>query len=561
MFFSFIFSLTIIFLPIGKAYREMAKLVLKPYWKRIIKDKNLLGKYEKGFGLIFNIIWFPIWLIFFIFYFVKWFFEMITIVWIPFAIVDFKIWKAMFLPIWIRVLNEDDYISYKVWKEINKVNEKENFKVVENKKLTKEEIKELEENEKELKLLQKKQELEKLKRKEELNKIIKENTNLVKNISKKTFLKIKSFFIKYIPILLKNIKKIEKQVLKEWKNVSKKITKKAQNIDTEKYKNMWLNNIEKVKTIKISNNVKKYSIFWIIIFILALIWNYSYDNFYYNNQIIKVWDNISLKKNPVFINYFNNNKIKIWFNDEENILSQYLMSARSYKNKSWYINYKIWWYSSMYSIKNRVNIEDIKERQNKLWVIVEKNENWKVDIITYNENIDELNLYNTKLFKELNAFTNRNTFYSSISEIYDNTIIMNSWIWNSIQSLFQIDELLKNINTEIRNNILIQWNYRNYILWLEIDDNKLIINLKYNFDSINISDKDIVEDWIYQILSNINEENKINYSSYNINFENNSIIVKATYKIAKSDLEEILNNKSLNIVDKLDYFTTKNNYY
>jgi len=122
MFFSFIFSLTIIFLPIGKAYREMAKLVLKPYWKRIIKDKNLLGKYEKGFGLIFNIIWFPIWLIFFIFYFVKWFFEMITIVWIPFAIVDFKIWKAMFLPIWIRVLNEDDYISYKVWKEINKVN-------------------------------------------------------------------------------------------------------------------------------------------------------------------------------------------------------------------------------------------------------------------------------------------------------------------------------------------------------------------------------------------------------------------------------------------------------
>lgn len=119
MFFALICGLTVVLLPLAKSFREIAKLIIMPFWKEIIRNTDM-GTYHKSFWLVFNVIWFPIWLILSVFYFIVWLLSFVTIVWIPTWIVMLKLAKIMILPIWIKVVTKKEYIQELVKQELKK---------------------------------------------------------------------------------------------------------------------------------------------------------------------------------------------------------------------------------------------------------------------------------------------------------------------------------------------------------------------------------------------------------------------------------------------------------
>lgn len=121
MFLAFIFSLTVIFLPLAKSLRQIAKLIIMPFWKEIIRDKEQ-WTYDKSFWLVFNIVWFPIWLILSIFYFIVWILSFLTIIWIPSWIVMVKLAKIIIMPIWVKVVTKKEYIQWLVKEELKNHN-------------------------------------------------------------------------------------------------------------------------------------------------------------------------------------------------------------------------------------------------------------------------------------------------------------------------------------------------------------------------------------------------------------------------------------------------------
>lgn len=527
---------------------------------------------------MYNIIWFPIWLMLMLWNFILWFFYLITIIWIPFAIVHFRVWKVVLLPIWVRVLSEDKYIAYKVEKELKKqspktsvqdelVNNNSNenskinnwnqatwlfweelnttfYKEEENIELSEEDKKQIQERKKELELLKIEEEKERIRKKKELNEKINKNISIIKEFIIKYFNITKKYLIVNYPFLREKLH-----------NTNNKIISNLKDIDSNKYKE---------KTLNINKNykLKKYFILLVIILFTAFVWNYSYNNFYYYNQIIKVWDNIKLKKEPWYINYFNNNKIKIWLKDSKFILSQYLMTWRSYINEYYDTDYKIWWYIWLYDKKWAINenFEDIKKSVEKKELTLKMSDRGNLTLLSIDEDIDNMNLYKLKLFKELNRFTNRNMFFSSISKNED-TKISNSKVSEKIQELFELENVLESLNFSLFKSDDKAWILENALIWLELNWNKLIVRIKYNYKNLTNINKDIIKDLIYQSVSDINEESIINYTNHSVNIDKNSIDIKTTYKISDKNLGKILSDNSLNNFNNLYKFSTTNNYY
>lgn len=119
MWLSFIFSITVVLDPIWKSMRQIAKIILWPFWKSVIRDKNQ-STYNKRFGLIFNIIWFPFWIFLWFLHTIFWIISCFTIVWIPTWLVMFKIAKAIVFPIWIKVVNQKELVQEMVREELQK---------------------------------------------------------------------------------------------------------------------------------------------------------------------------------------------------------------------------------------------------------------------------------------------------------------------------------------------------------------------------------------------------------------------------------------------------------
>ncbi len=539
MLFSILFSLTIIFLPVWKSFRELSKLIIMPFWKKIVRDTDK-WKYEKWFWTVFNIIWFPIWLILTIWYFISWLLSFITIIWIPYWIVSIRLAKFIFLPIWVRVLTEDEFISHKVNQEINKfkswLENKENIETNNTKlnntynekiELSQEDEIYLKEQKIELELLKQKQEIEAIKRQQEFDEKIEKFKENTKNFLNKIVLITKELFKKYKPIVIE----------KSWE-ISSKINEKIKETDFEWLKNKWF------ETIKKSNNInKKYiyitlSIIWILIFIL--IWNTLYKNYFYNNQIIKTDEKIFLRKDPDFIEFFNNNKIKIIPENKEHILSQMLYTYRQYND-----NYETWYKYAWYSVL-KLNNKLPSPLPENFHYSTNNNDDYS-EIITkdiWNNNLLEIkseteknvDIYKTDLFKNLNNFTNKNTFYSNID-------IWNKFSWNfykEILNIFWLRNIISNLDELLSYNFI--W-INNKLLWLDYKNNDLILRLEFNYNDILNTPDWVLNEWIEKLENLILESDPIIFKTYKITENNKTIKVEITFKL---NYDKIKSNDSIN---------------
>jgi hypothetical protein len=310
---------------------------------------------------------------------------------------------------------------------------------------------------------------------------------------------------------------------------------------------MSLKNIDKIKTLKINNNYKKY---WILIFLiiaLILIWNYSYNTFYYNNQIIKVWNKINFKKIPDSIEYFNNNKINIIPEKIENhILTQSLMW---YRNIS-YNEYKNAWYNVFYSKETKlwkiIKENILEEYKQKDIFIEEEIKNNNIIIVKYNEKLDRKNLYKTENFKNLNNFTNINTFYSNISNTLEfNT---NSKVKDFIYKNFDLNYIFNNLDESFYNVDLI-----NKKIWLDYKDNFLILRINYLYnkkekvllkDAEDINFYKIPPEYLDDLWKNIKEESLLLYEESKIYSTDSNTYIEIKFSI---DLDKINKNFFTNL--------------
>lgn len=406
--------------------------------------------------------------------------------------------------------------------------------------LSEEDKLELSKKQKELEIMKIEEEKEKLKRKKESREKLNKNFELVKNSIWESLTKASSFIKEHSPILLSKWKDISNQLVSKTKNIS-------ENIDTDSYKN-----------IKLNNKHKNISILSLIIVIFLLWWYSSYERYYLHNNIIKVWDSITLKEKPVVIDYFNNRNLNIGVEDDNTILAQQLMSARVYEDRYGSPNYKVWGYSSFYDIGWNIDLEEKTIEEKERWVILKSENRWDLNVVTFNEDIDNHNLYDLELFKELNSFTNKNMFYSSIIDSERSYLWLESWLWNKITSIFSIDRVIWNINFKAWSYLVNAWETKSRLIWLELSENNLILQIKYNFtpswNTISTENKIKLEDEVTEAASNIYEEDIISFSNIEVNNNKDNIEIKATYKISNSNIESLLSNTSLNDTQNIDHF-------
>jgi uncharacterized membrane protein YccF (DUF307 family) len=107
-----LFCITIIGIPIGKSLFQLAKLLMFPFGKTIIRETELKGKsnvniVRKIGGVIANIIWFPFGLFFFVYYILLGAAACVTIVFIPFGIAMFRVAKFVIFPIGAKVVSKE----------------------------------------------------------------------------------------------------------------------------------------------------------------------------------------------------------------------------------------------------------------------------------------------------------------------------------------------------------------------------------------------------------------------------------------------------------------------
>jgi len=123
----FVFYISIIGVPIGRACFEFAKLSMLPFGKEVIRETELKGKQnvsgvKKIFHLIINIVWIPIGIIFTLIYFTLGFLSFITIIGIPIGIVYVRMGKFLLFPIGARVVSKKQAYASAVANEIEKRN-------------------------------------------------------------------------------------------------------------------------------------------------------------------------------------------------------------------------------------------------------------------------------------------------------------------------------------------------------------------------------------------------------------------------------------------------------
>lgn len=528
MLLSLLFSLTIIFLPIWKSFRELAKLIIMPFWKKIVRDTEK-WKYEKWFGLVFNIIWFPIWCIMALWYFISWILSFITIIWIPYWIVSVRLAKFIFLPIWVRVLTEDEYIWHKVNKEISKHNQisynksinadieiKEKYtpKI----ELTEEERAILEQETKDLDLLRKKQALETLKRQKEFDEKIDKLKIKIKDNFYKFLELVKNLFYKYKPIVINKSSKLANDV-----------NKKIKETDFKEIKNKSLNSIKEKRNISINKKYIYFPLILLLAILLIFLWYKWYNYYLFNNQVIKTDENnIFLRKEPNFIEFYNNNKIQIVPEDETHTLSQILYAYRYYEEDYWNSWYKYAWYNVFNSekepefMRTESDINEFNINSKNIWG------NNYLEIRSEKE--ENINIYETKLFIELNEFTNKNTFYSNIetwkefSGNFNQKLLNIFWLWEIIDGL----EYWFSSNKKI--------------LWLDYKNNNLVLRIKYQNTTNKLEDTNI-KNYLEWLENSISENKPIIFKDYKIIENENSIYIKVVFKL---NYDKIKNNDSIN---------------
>lgn len=110
---SFLFYLTIVGAPIGRACLEFAKLSAFPFGKVVVSEKSVIGKNAftgvKGvIYLILNLIWLPFGLLFTFLYLVQAVLLFCTIIGIPVALVYMKMGQFVLFPVGTRVVNKEE---------------------------------------------------------------------------------------------------------------------------------------------------------------------------------------------------------------------------------------------------------------------------------------------------------------------------------------------------------------------------------------------------------------------------------------------------------------------
>ncbi len=121
----FVFYLTIIGIPIGRACFEFGKLSMFPFGKEIIRETELRGSenvsgIKKLFHLIVNLLWFPIGIVFTIIYFILGALSFITIIGIPVGIVYVKMGQFLLFPIGARVVSKEQAYASAVANEMRR---------------------------------------------------------------------------------------------------------------------------------------------------------------------------------------------------------------------------------------------------------------------------------------------------------------------------------------------------------------------------------------------------------------------------------------------------------
>lgn len=123
--FAGIFAITIIGLPIARAFLEFAKLSAFPFGKEVIRDTELKGtdnvsSFSKVVSIILNIIWFPIGLILTVYYLAAGILSFISIIGIPVGVVYVRMGKFLMFPIGCRVVSKKQAYASSAANEIER---------------------------------------------------------------------------------------------------------------------------------------------------------------------------------------------------------------------------------------------------------------------------------------------------------------------------------------------------------------------------------------------------------------------------------------------------------
>lgn len=122
-----VFAVTIVGIPLAKAFFEFAKLSAFPFGKEIIKETELKGEGEisntrRIGGTIVNLVWLPIGLILSIIHIVFGIIAFMTIIFIPVGVVYVRMGKFLIWPIGAKVVSKKKAYASAVANEIEKRN-------------------------------------------------------------------------------------------------------------------------------------------------------------------------------------------------------------------------------------------------------------------------------------------------------------------------------------------------------------------------------------------------------------------------------------------------------
>lgn len=117
--------ISIVGIPIGKTFFQLAKLSAFPFGKELIRETELKGKknvsgIRKIGGIILNIIWLPIGMLFTLVYLILGAISFITVVGIPVGVVYVRMGKFLLMPIGLKVVTKKQAFASAVANEIEK---------------------------------------------------------------------------------------------------------------------------------------------------------------------------------------------------------------------------------------------------------------------------------------------------------------------------------------------------------------------------------------------------------------------------------------------------------
>lgn len=117
--------ISVIGIPLGKTFFQLAKLSACPFGKELIRETELKGKknvsaIRKVGGIILNIIWLPIGLLFTLAYLILGALSFITVVGIPVGVVYVRMGKFLLMPIGLKVVTKKQALASAVVNEMER---------------------------------------------------------------------------------------------------------------------------------------------------------------------------------------------------------------------------------------------------------------------------------------------------------------------------------------------------------------------------------------------------------------------------------------------------------